>query len=71
MNQAGVIRMSGREGQASGKSIILDLKASTAHRVMPVRIDGDQVTRVHTIAPTYEARTIPLTDGAPSRGSTR
>jgi predicted phage terminase large subunit-like protein len=53
------------EDKASGQSVIQDLKATTTLPVVPVPVDGDKVTRAHTIVPTYEADVILLPEGAP------
>jgi predicted phage terminase large subunit-like protein len=53
------------EDKASGQSVIQDLRASTMLPIVPVPVDGDKVTRAHTIVPTYEADVILLPEGAP------
>jgi predicted phage terminase large subunit-like protein len=53
------------EDAASGQSLIQDLKATGGLPVVPVKVDGDKVTRAHTVVPTYEAGIILLPEGAP------
>lgn len=43
------------EDAASGQSLIQELKADTTLPVVPVRPDGDKVSRANSVVPSYEA----------------
>lgn len=46
------------EDAASGKSLIQSLQQTTSLPVVPVKVDGDKVTRAHIVVPTWEARRV-------------
>lgn len=43
------------EDAASGQSLIQDLRSSSALPIVPVRPDGDKLSRAHTVVPMWEA----------------
>ena len=53
------------EDKASGQSLIQDLQQHTKLPVVPVKVDGDKLTRAHVILPTWEAGRVYALDGAP------
>ena len=46
------------EDAASGQSLIQDLCGSTSLPIVPVRPDGDKLTRAHTVVPSWESARI-------------
>jgi predicted phage terminase large subunit-like protein len=53
------------EDKASGQSLIQDLQQSTKLPVRPVKVDGDKLSRAHTVVPTWEAGRVFAQEGAP------
>ena len=53
------------EDRASGQSLIQELKNSTALPIIPVRVDGDKLSRAQAVTPLMEAGKIFLPEGAP------
>ena len=52
------------EDKASGQSLIQDLQQSTKLPVRPVKVDGDRLSRAHTVVPTWEAGRVYAPAGA-------
>jgi predicted phage terminase large subunit-like protein len=53
------------EDKASGQSLIQDLQQNTKLPVRPVKVDGDKLSRAHTVVPTWEAGRVFAVEGAP------
>jgi predicted phage terminase large subunit-like protein len=53
------------EDAASGMSLVQDLQQNSALPVMPIRPDGDKLSRAHVVVPSWEAGLIYAPTGAP------
>ncbi len=56
------------ENKASGQSLTQSLQRETTLPIVPVNVDGDKVSRAHTITPYWESQRVFAPEGAPWLG---